>query len=289
MYSVVMMMAMTGAPETPACHGILACLFHCPTTCHGCYGSCYGCYGSCYGGCYSSWSYGCSGYGYYGGPMAPVTSGCSGCYGYGYGMPPNYPYLNPAPKVEEIPAPKKDAPKSGTTYIPQRAGQARVIVKLPADAKLYADGTETNLTSAERTFVTPVLAKGKDFQYQMKVQYQRGGQTFTETKRVVVRADTVSRVEFGETRNELVSSKVTVSLPQGAKLFVDGEAKDVPAHGQFQTPELIKGAEYVYMFKAELNADGSKQAQTQRVIFKAGEAVRVDFTDMVNTSRVTLK
>ena len=199
--------------------------------------------------------------------------------------PTNFPYLNTAPKYEEIPPPKKDATK-GTTYLPRSSGQARVIVQLPADAKLYADNIQTTLTSGQRTFVTPVLEKGRDFQYQMKVEYQRDGRTVTETKKVVVRADAVVRVDFSESKSvEMASSKVTVALPQGAKLFVDGQEKEIPAQGQFQTPELIKGAEYVYLFKAELN----KQAQTQRITFKGGEAVRVDFTDMVNTSSVTQK
>jgi uncharacterized protein (TIGR03000 family) len=227
----------------------------------------------------------------YGWPT-PYT-GCAGCVGYGYGIAPSFPYYSTpamtAPNVEVIPPPKKDVPpppKSGTTYVPQISGQASVTVKLPADAKLYADGLLTTLTSSERTFVTPILDRGRDFQYTFKVEYQRSGQAISDTRKVVVRADAKVQVDFTETRNvETASSKVTVALPQGAKLFVDGEAKDVPPQGQFQTPELVKGAEYVYTFKAELN----KQTQTQRVVFKAGQAVRVDFMDLVTTTSVTQK
>src|SRR5947207_4870996 len=143
MYSVVLMAALaTGGANAPACwgHG---------SGCHGCHG-CSGCYGSygysggwaCYGGCYGCWGYsgGCygAGYGCYG------CHGCYGCYGcYGSNYAPVYstpiPVIPPATSgtpTGPMPAPA-DGKKGGEARVdPTRA---KVIVELPAEAKLYID------------------------------------------------------------------------------------------------------------------------------------------------------
>jgi uncharacterized protein (TIGR03000 family) len=75
--------------------------------------------------------------------------------------------------------------------------EASLSVKLPAEAKLYVDGVLCPLTSAERVFETPPLAKGKQFTYTLKAELVREGKTLTETKRVPVEAGKRVSVEFG--------------------------------------------------------------------------------------------
>jgi len=318
MYSVVLMMAMTAAPETPNWghwrHGCWSCY-----GCYGCYGSCYGCWGysscygwgscygcggwaSCYGCCggyaYSCYGccggyaipYSCIGYGIYGGasytwPTPYYTSGPST---YGYGTPISYGAGTPVTPGTPAPAPKEeklDNPKK-TSISPD---QARVIIRLPADAKLFANDVATTLSSEERWFTTPSLEKGRDFQYTMKIEYVRGGKTIADSQLVKVRAGETSRVEFTEksvasvtpTENsDTAVSIIKVIAPPNAKLFVENR-QELPAGAkEFKTPQLTKGREYAYMFHAELSKDGKKQAQSQRVIFKAGDPVTVDFSEM---------
>jgi uncharacterized protein (TIGR03000 family) len=299
MYSVVLMMAMTTAPETPQfffhCNPCYSSCYGCWGSCYGCWGSCHGCWGSCYG-CYGGYwtTNSCYGYGIYGGASYtwpyPYYGGCGGCYGYSTPMAP----IQITPKVEE----KLGAPKK-TTFAPD---QARVIVHLPADAKLFANGQPTNLASAERQFFTPSLATGHDYQYTMKVEYIRDGKTITDSQVVKVRAGTVASVDFVDqaastvavipvdrSNAELVASKVTVIAPANAKIFV-GNTQELPAGAkEFTTPKLAKGKEYTYHFRAELTKNGAKQTQTQRVAFKAGDAVEVDFSDMNNPRTASTK
>jgi uncharacterized protein (TIGR03000 family) len=294
MYSIVMVAAMTAAPETPD--------FFCCQKNYGCYGySCGGCCGgySC-GGCCGGWSYGC-------------CCGCSGCHGYvttyscygccggcygsyafngccgGYVVPSTPgvyvapPYPGMAPPVVPI-APAKDG-KSGVSIpdvpiavnsLPSNRGQ--VVVRLPADAKLFADGQATTLGGVERVFQTPELIAGRDFQYTLKVEFAQGTETKTATKQVLVRAGHRTLVDF-ETPSDSVTSAVTVSLPGKAKLFVDGVA--TPATGgtqTFKTPELTRGKPYVYQFRAELERDGKTEIESREVTFKGGEPIVVDFT-----------
>jgi uncharacterized protein (TIGR03000 family) len=166
MYSVVLMMAMTTGAETPDLgrrNGCCGCMgsSHGHRS-HGCRGGCHGGYGGCYGG---------------------ATSGCyggTGCYG-GVKMMP------PAKKPEEITKP----PKKDEAMAP---APARIIVSLPADAKLTFDGASTTSTSTERVFVSPDLEPNRDFRYTLRAEVLRDGKPMSVEQTVAVRAGMESRV-----------------------------------------------------------------------------------------------
>jgi uncharacterized protein (TIGR03000 family) len=89
----------------------------------------------------------------------------------------------PATGPETAPPPKPSG--TGTTSL--SPNQARVIVEVPADAKLYIDDQLMKTTSTRRVFRTPELEKGKVYYYMVRVEVQRDGQTYTDTKRLLVR------------------------------------------------------------------------------------------------------
>ncbi|HKI35980.1 MAG TPA: TIGR03000 domain-containing protein [Gemmataceae bacterium] len=199
MYSVVLMMALSGGANGPAwhdatgehvakygdnsqkayrCHGCHGChgCYGCYGGCHGCYGGCYGCYGGC-GGCYGCGCYG--GYGYSYGSMPYAT-------GYGYAMsngnlPAGYSYGDPA--------------NAGNRYGDDNGtAPATIVVRLPADATLTVDGAATTSTQGVRTFVSPPLQAGKDFQYTLRAEATRNGKKINKTQEVTVRAGRESEV-----------------------------------------------------------------------------------------------
>jgi len=321
MYSIVMMAAMTAAPETPDF------FFHKGGGCHGCNGGgCYGggCYGGGlgYGGCHgsgwgchgavaSSGCYGCNGggHGFFGGHgfcgfgFLGHKHGGGGCYGGGcYGGAPYYtgcggyavpPAVAPAaPGVVVGYAPNfSTIPATGVPEVVATlpANRAQVVVRVPADAKLFADGQATQLTGPERVFLTPDLSTGRDFQYTLKVEFAASGETKSDSKQVTVRAGHRTVVEFAVPATEKATSAVTVTLPEKAKLYVDGvEAATTGGKHTFQTPELPKGKPFVYEFRAEIEKDGKAETLSQKVTFNAGEPVAVDFTDAAAT-RTALK
>jgi uncharacterized protein (TIGR03000 family) len=81
-------------------------------------------------------------------------------------------------------------------YIVKKPTPAKVVVSLPADAKLIVNGQPTELTSAERVFTTPDLKPGKDYYYVLKAEVVRDGEVKTLTKEVAVSAGRQSKVEF---------------------------------------------------------------------------------------------
>jgi uncharacterized protein (TIGR03000 family) len=212
MYSVVLMMAMSGGAEAPefggrgcngcaggGCHGVASgchggCrggLFHRDRGCHGCSGSachggsgCHGCRGGLFGGRRCHGGNGC-----HGGCVGSVgcTGGCGGVI-----MPPAG-----DPKT----MPKGGEPKTKTTgEIP-----ATIIVSLPADAKLTFDGNVTNSTSARRTFTTPALDVNGEYVYTLRAEIVREGRSIVETQQVTVRGGQTSEVPFNFTSQGVAS------------------------------------------------------------------------------------
>ncbi len=198
MYSIVLLAALASGETTPDCFrcGGLSC------GCHGfgSFGSCYGsCYGVCYGGYACGGGYGCGGcWGMSYGGYAPGWGCCGGCGGYyspAYGVP--------APMM----APMGEPLKSGGKVISgmeseqvSAAKRAKLIVKMPDDAKLYVDGKPISV-SAQKTFRTPELKKGQAYYYEFRAEVVRDGKPISETRRVIVKAGAVIRADFSSLGN----------------------------------------------------------------------------------------
>jgi uncharacterized protein (TIGR03000 family) len=112
------------------------------------------------------------------GTAAPVAPGAA-------------PGTRPMPPAT-LPAPKPTAPEVSA---PPRA---RVIVELPADAKLYIDDQLMKTTSERRTFNTPLLEDGQAYYYELRAEVVRDGKPVSVTKRVTLKAGDVVRARFGD-------------------------------------------------------------------------------------------
>ena len=240
-------------------------------------------YSSCHGSCYGGYAYGggCGGYSvpYYTNVyVAPYSPS-------GAVVVPSGPVV--VPETPVAPLPLKDGKKGGisATDVPIAfsglpANRGQVLVYTPVSAKLFADNHATTLTGTERTFLTPGLADGKDFQYTLKIEFTEGTETKSVSKQVVVRAGHRTVVDF-TVLDDKASTSITLNLPTKAKLFVDG-AITVATGGKhvFRTPELTRGKPYVYQFRAEVERDGKTEVETREVNFRGGEAVVVDFNEL---------
>lgn len=167
MYSVVLLAALSAGTATPACH---------------CWGGGCGCYGYGWGcGCYGGWGYGYGCYGCY---------GCGGCYGgWGgcYGWAGNYGWSTYAPVGYA----------SATTPAPIANGaSARVVIDVPGDAKLYVDDRPMKSGPEHRVFRTPSLNNGQSYYYVVRAEVVRDGKTFSQDRRVVVRAGDEAHASF---------------------------------------------------------------------------------------------
>ncbi len=278
------------------CSGCYGCSGY--SSCYGCWGGCYGgcsgCYGGCWGGCYGSWGYACSGcYGYsscYGCGGCWGGWGCGGCYGVSYGCEgygcAGLGYAGPVdrPMMKKIEDGKngKDG-KDGEGDV--RASEpATVVVKAPRDVTVTFNGQETTRSSEVESFQTPALAPGRTYAYSVKAEVVRDGKKVSRSKRILVRAGGRSRVDFSDLDSASASAdsdndsaRVTVLLPAGSKLYVDGRVYGTNSKQTFTTPKLAKGKLYYYTMKAERLSDN--KADSRRVTVQAGKEVTVDFRD----------
>ncbi len=184
MYSMILMAAMTTAPDLPEArsHGGHGCASSCSASCapascgggrhhkqRGHHGG--GCGSSC-GGCGSTVA-GCGGGG---GP-----AGCGGCGGYAMadGMA--------APMV----AWSGDAP-------------ATIVVTGAADAKITLNDYVTTSRGDTRVLVTPQLAAGGTYHYDFKVETVRDGQRVAINRTVTVRPGVTTEVQLDLANNAVV-------------------------------------------------------------------------------------
>jgi uncharacterized protein (TIGR03000 family) len=216
MYSVVLMVALSGGADVPAwdnaaaepaakygdhghkqyrcggrrgCHGGGGC------SGGGCYGGgCYGGWGGYRGGCYGGGYGGC--WGGYGG----CSGGCYGSYGYGSygygsygsgGMPYASGYYGSMPGYNY-----GQSPEQGDQGYYAQGGEApaTIVVRLPADARLTVDGNATRSTDSVRTFISPPLQPGKEYTYTLRAEVTRDGKKTERSRDVTVRAGGVSEV-----------------------------------------------------------------------------------------------
>lgn len=308
------------------------------------------------------------------GSMGPSIDYYAGCFGGGVPMPygtplpsipaappPNFdnlPNYNipapPPPGFDTAPAtPRPAGPppvieesRSGTTGRSTSApsNRAKVLVKLPEDARLYADGRELKLSSSEREFVTPPLPSQQGFAYNFRIEYERDGETISQARRVEVAAGHTVTVEFvdlavarqepkSESPNQSTptvrpvsftppplfdqdntsrkipaglplsqrddseaepapsvsdsafakysnKARITVKLPAGTRLYVDGKKfVENETRKEFATPVLPPDRDFEYVMKAERTVNGQSEYQLQKVVFRAGELLTVDFSD----------
>ncbi len=207
MYSLVLMAALTAGSATPDCHrcgcwgggyGYGCC------GCYGGWGGCYGCWGcfggcfGCFGGCYGCWG-GYGGYGYGGVGMAYPGSVYPGGM-----MAPGAATPGAATPYEQLP-PAKDGKdkKNGTTL---DTTKAKLVVELPANAKLFIDDMPMKNATGVRSFNTPSLEPGQAYYYMVRVETVREGKTVSETRRVVVRAGQVARADFKDLATDAVQT-----------------------------------------------------------------------------------
>lgn len=313
-------------------------------------GSGYGCSGSAGYSCFGS-AYSC-----FGGPAVaytPVFNGGLSCQGgLPYSAPP--PVFMPAPAVpgaapppSSIPYAPPDVAPGGNPNIGLRpaghnqalvstgnpGNRATVVVRVPADARLFADARQLSLSGTERKFVSPELPAGQEFMYRFRVEYDRDGETVSVTKKVPVRAGATVSIEFTDLTSRAAPERqagpvagtstsnqskfdvaavpsvappvapastpepplnaaspanspqeratITVKLPPGATLYVDDhKSPSTTPVRRFSTPPLPAGREFAYLLKAELVRNGQTETFTQKVPFRAGERVEVDFTSI---------
>ncbi len=173
---------------------------------HGGYGGYHGGYGYHHGG----WGYGLGG----------LYLGLGGYYpGYAYGRYPSYDlyaptynYYSVAPDTyyygsdlgtyapPAVAVPPADVQPGfvvpGTTTAPAATNSVMVTVDVPADARVWFNGTPTRQTGSERNFVSPPVEPGKTYTYTIRAQWNQDGKDVMQERSIDVQAGSHPVVNF---------------------------------------------------------------------------------------------
>jgi uncharacterized protein (TIGR03000 family) len=98
-------------------------------------------------------------------------------------------YAPPPGGAEKLPQPKKNE-DDGT------ASRGRLVVEVPADARLFIDGKRMKTQSARREFQTPPLTRGQTYYYILRAEVTRNNAVQQETVRVLIRPGQQSYATF---------------------------------------------------------------------------------------------
>jgi uncharacterized protein (TIGR03000 family) len=78
----------------------------------------------------------------------------------------------------------------------------------------------------------------------------------------------------------MARARITVFLPEGARLYVDGKPVESTAGANvFRTPPLASGNRYFYEVTAVRIQDGKPISETRQILLGAGAKVRTDFRE----------
>lgn len=162
------------------------------------WGGYHGGYYGGYGWGHPGYGYGWGGYGwghpYYGGWGYGYYPGYSSWnYGSPYAYWQTYPsyaaYSYPASSYESFYYSPSASNASGSNV-------ARVLVRVPADARLFFNDQQMTSTGPMREFVTPPLTADKKNAYDIRATWMDNGREVTQTKTIDVTPGSSVRVEF---------------------------------------------------------------------------------------------
>jgi uncharacterized protein (TIGR03000 family) len=161
---------------------------------------------------------------------------------------------------------------------------ALLSVKVPAEAKVFVNDRLTSSVGADREYISRDLQPGAHYNYDVRAEFVRDGQTVTESKTIQLVAGQTANLDFSfaeanaqtaanvDTRTTLV-----VRVPADAKLFLAGqEMKATGPVREFATTKLPSGAQWAsYTIRAVVEHDGQQQVSEQTVSLQAGESREV--------------
>ncbi len=126
------------------------------------------------------------------GMMAPDTA----VYRSGRGMPTGESLGTPTSEPLGMPTGTKGKDRNKNGQVMLASTNAKVVVELPANAKLYVNDVLVQAAAGVQTFHTPALEPGKAYFYLVRIEMMRDGQPLSETRRIIVRAGQVARADF---------------------------------------------------------------------------------------------
>jgi uncharacterized protein (TIGR03000 family) len=240
-------------------------------------------------------------YGSSGGSSGGSWGSSGGSYGGGTVIIDEAPATPAAPTEAKPGTDAPPAPMPGSVM--RRLGGndlAMINVNVPAEAKIFVNGTATTSTGAARQFVSRGLSAGNRYTYEVRAEMDRNGETVTETKTVTLGMGEQAQLAFDFTNTETPvakgdksKTKLTLRVPADAKVYLSGrETSSTGELREFSTSKLAPGAEWNdYTVKVVANVDGREVTKEETITLIGGQdrELNIDFgsTELAQAAAVT--
>jgi len=153
------------------------------------------------------------------------------------------------------------------------ADGAMLVVRLPADAEVFVNGSKTAATGSLRRYMSRGLASGREYDFAVKVVTRRG----EETKVASLAAGGRSTLDFTAPVASRTAKKTSLTLrvPAGAKVWLAGN--ETVSQGDvrvFETDQLTDGQAWRnYEIRVAAMVDGREQVVSKTIDLIGGSTV----------------
>lgn len=160
-----------------------------------------------------------------------------------------------------------------------RRADGLLMVDVPADAKIFVNGSTTTSTGASRQFVSRDLQSGFNYTYEVKAEVVRDGKTVEQVKTINLRAGQTANVAFDFEAAQSVETSLTVRVPAGAKVYLAGNKTNATGEVRvFRTTGLTEGTAWSdYTIRVEMEVEGRVVSEEKQITLKAGDAKELQF------------
>lgn len=159
------------------------------------------------------------------------------------------------------------------------AQTALLSVNVPAEAKIFINGAATTTTGSERQYISRGLSAGNRYDYEVRAEITRDGNTITETKNITLTPGQVANLAFNFDSKEApvtagkATTKLTLHVPADAKVYLAGsETTSTGDVREFTTSKLAQGSEWKnYTVHVVANIDGRDVSKDETITLTGGE------------------
>lgn len=185
------------------------------------------------------------------------------------------------------------APAVNTYYAPTyttgtvNATEGTLAVRVPTDAKIYVNGKLTNTPGDYRKYVSKNLESGYAYNYEVRAEMVKNGQTVTETKSVSLYAGQTTELAFNFTATTTpVETTLTLHVPENAKVFLSGRLTKATGETRVYRSTAMNAGEVWddYTVRIEFEENGTTVSREEKIVLTGGESSEMAFD--ANTQRL---
>jgi len=157
---------------------------------------------------------------------------------------------------------------------------AMLVVTVPAEAKIFVNGSKTSATGGLRRYVSRGLEPGKGYEYSVRMVVDRDGTAHEETKVVSLAAGERKTVSFNvatQAAKPAPKTSLTLRVPADAKVFLAGrETSSRGVTRLFETTTLREGQAWTgYEVRVTHTVDGREHSVVKTIDLAAGASLEL--------------